>query len=127
MLCAISADAQVCRSVLKADPLTNEEVAKLGVEKREVEGCLWRRRFRPDRRWSLEGFVGTVEEVDRERTASVLQSVCSAVKRRWSWSSTRRKMEYGTRRGPGRRFSSSSASTLICGQPLIMRDEVPWE
>ena len=50
------------------------------------------------------------------------------VKRRWSWSSTRRKQWI---KGLFRKVRALGGSQradkmVICGEPLIMRDEVPW-
>ena len=51
----------------KPIPLTNEEVAKLGVEKREVEVNYGVGDSVQIVDGPLEGFVGTVEEVDLEK------------------------------------------------------------
>ena len=73
----------------KAIPLTEDEVAALGMEKREIVvlyhvGDTVRITEGP-----LSSFTGTVEEIDPERTRSGWWSPCSAEKLPSSWSSIR--------------------------------------
>ena len=73
----------------KAIPLTEQEIYDLGVERHEIVvgfGLATRSRLSTA---PLEGFLGTVEELERRRTACALLSPCSAARRRSIWSSTR--------------------------------------
>lgn len=81
----------------KPIPLTDEEVERLGVETRNVEVSYNVGDSVQITDGPLEGFIGTVEEIDVDKTTFASWFRCSDVKPRLTWNLTRRNRWNNTR------------------------------